>query len=908
MFARWSAPLRLARRTARRSPGRTLLIAALIGLPVMAASWLAVVYAAVSPTGERLARQHLGAADATVTVTTSSRITVDPFLGSSTAVSYAEPQDDRSKRDPAAVDVARLLPPGSVVVPGSDGWSTATALRTPEAVASYLVQAVDGGSPLTAGTFRLDAGRMPSAVGEVALSPALADHLRLRTGDGLTDGATVSTADGHRYAVVGIARMPDRPEQAMLWAAPRSGLMPTPTNTALSYLVDLPAGADALALQRTLAGHGIALTPRAWIVDPPALPYGGSQNSAGWAVVALVIGFGVLEIVLLAGTAFAVGARRQTRELGLISATGGTAVDVRRVVLAQGVFLGLLGTAAGVLLAAVAAVLGRPGWERLFDHLIDGWSVPVVPILVVAAIGILAGLAAAVVPAISAGRQQPVAALAGRFAVAKGHDGLRRPAIALVVLGTGSVLVGSARLGAAFAADRRAAATDPNAYAGGITPTGPIALVLLGITAVIAGLVWLLPNLVARAASLGRTLPLSGRLALRDAARHRHRTGPASAAIMMSVGGTVAVAFALSNSFAAEKEHYWPSAPDGFVTISYDPAAGIPGAPQTAPYSPELARELSARLPVRTRHDLSQIESRTAGRIQIQGGGSFVPTLGVLAPVDCSTDQGACFGNSLMLRSVEPEYLDRMGGSGPEVARALRAGRIAVPESAQNQPGMPDVVSAGHVVVGTDDPSRPSAGVRMPAEVVTKLPRIAAFGSVALVGPATAERLGRLQVTETHFELTRPPTEDEFSAATRLIGNEDAIRLERGYRPQAGVALIALLSAATVVTLLGVAIAVALSAAEGRADLATQAAVGAPPRRRRGLAAAQAWVLGQIGCLLGTFVGGLYGYTAHIAFGSPSFAVPWRELAGIVVAVPLFAAALAWLLTRSRLPMVRRVE
>ncbi len=51
---------------------------------------------------------------------------------------------------------------------------------------------------------------------------------------------------------------------------------------------------------------------------------------------ALAIGFGVLEIVLLAGTAFAVGARRQTRELGLVAAAGGTARDVRRIVLLQG--------------------------------------------------------------------------------------------------------------------------------------------------------------------------------------------------------------------------------------------------------------------------------------------------------------------------------------------------------------------------------------------------------------------------------------------------------------------------------------------------------------------------------------------------------------------------------------------
>jgi putative ABC transport system permease protein len=116
------------------------------------------------------------------------------------------------------------------------------------------------------------------------------------------------------------------------------------------------------------------------------------------------------------------------------------------------------------------------------------------------------------------------------------------------------------------------------------------------------------------------------------------------------------------------------------------------------------------------------------------------------------------------------------------------------------------------------------------------------------------------------------------------------------------------LSAAAVVTLLGLAIAVSLSAAEGRADLATLAAVGAKPRQRRTLAAAQAWLIGQLGCLLGVFVGALYGYTARVAFGSPYFAIPWRELGGIVILVPLSAGLLAWLLTRSRLPMVSRID
>ena len=163
-------------------------------------------------------------------------------------------------------------------------------------------------------------------------------------------------------------------------------------------------------------------------------------------------------------------------------------------------------------------------------------------------------------------------------------------------------------------------------------------------------------------------------------------------------------------------------------------------------------------------------------------------------------------------------------------------------------------------------------------------------------------------MAEVQFELTRKPTDAELAAVARVLGSDDVLKVEQGYQSPARLFLIGILAAATVVTLLGVAISVSLSAAEGRADLATLAAIGAQPRRRRSLAAAQAWVLGQLGCVLGVGVGALYGYTAHAAFGSPHFMVPWAEIAGIVIAVPLFAGLLAWLMTRSRLPMVSRID
>jgi putative ABC transport system permease protein len=459
--------------------------------------------------------------------------------------------------------------------------------------------------------------------------------------------------------------------------------------------------------------------------------------------------------------------------------------------------------------------------------------------------------------------------------------------------------------GAAFDKARRAADEDPNLPQGGITPTAPVALVLAGITVVIAAMVWLLPSLIAKTAGLGKQLPLSGRLALRDAARHRHRTGPATAAIMISAGGTVAMAFTLTNSYAAEAADYVPSARYGDAVVRFmDIVSG--GVTRSAAHSPELIRRLEQRLPARGHADLAHIETH-----RIRPGLADQPTLAISAPTKagCDAARDACYYITLPVVAVEPSYLDRLGADGQQAAAVLRQGKVVLPKNSNRTVGTAGLIRDGMVSLRSDDPSHTThAGMLVPASTVAALPRLKGFESAALVSPGTASRLGRLRVFETHLDLTREPSAEELSAAISVVGAEELLTIEEGYSSPAGTTFIALLAAATVVTLLGVAICVTLSAAEGRADLATLAAVGAHPRRRRGLAAAQAWLLGQLGCLLGVGVGGLYGHTAHVAFGSPYFAIPWRELAAILLAVPLFAGALAWLLTRSQLPMVRRLE
>ncbi|WP_410787021.1 FtsX-like permease family protein [Kribbella sp. C-35] len=870
-MGQWAAPLRIARRTARRSLGRTLLVAALIGLPVLAATWLGIVLKSASPSGETLANNTIGRADGRLDVTQYGKLQVPPGQ----EMLYGEPPPaaghDKAVRTPSTFDPSPLLPAGTKLARLFVD-SGMVEVRVPDSKTTVTLLTGDGANPLTTGTVKLDKGRLPAKADEVAISPSLADKL------GQTN--TVESTNGKSYAVVGIARMLTTQSTPAIFATPDSTLNEVDPTRTVQYLVDLPDSADANQLSTDLVNQGLFLLPRATIIDPPPDPYGTTADDIGpYAAMALVIGFGILEIVLLAGTAFAVGARRQTRELGLVMAAGGTPGDVRRIVVMQGLFAGLVGVAGGLAIAGIAAFSAKPVWERMTDSIFTAWQIPWGTIVAIALLGLGAGLAAAVVPAITAGRQAPMAALSGRFTVTAKAARIRIAAIVLLAGGLVCVFAGSAMIAAAL----RSARHSPLGQEATATPSGPVALVLLGITASVIALVWMLPSLVVKVAGLARSLPLSGRMAMRDAARHRHRTGPATAAIMMAVAGTAAVAFAASNSIAADAAQYTAAGHQGDAVVRFtgDESGGIT-------YTPQLASQLAGSLPVRKQYELGYVQLANTKANQY----GYTPVLAVATPENGSGMTG------MPLQAADPAFVERFGEYGAKVAAAMRDGKVVVPDV--------KLALGQKVAMHNDDEDKYLKN--LDAVSFGPPPRVQFFRDTALISPDTARQLGTINVSEVHFELTREPTKDELAAVARTLGTDQALQVEKGYQSPARLFLIGIVLAATVVTLLGVAISVSLSAAEGRADLATLAAIGAPPRRRRSLAAAQAWVLGQLGCVLGVGVGALYGYTAHAAFGSPHFVVPWAEIGGIVVVVPLFAGLLAWLLTRSRLPMVSRID
>ena len=141
--------------------------------------------------------------------------------------------------------------------------------------------------------------------------------------------------------------------------------------------------------------------------------------------------------------------------------------------------------------------------------------------------------------------------------------------------------------------------------------------------------------------------------------------------------------------------------------------------------------------------------------------------------------------------------------------------------------------------------------------------------------------------------------------------------VEQGFVPERTTLTFSiLLGLALLVGLGATGIILSLAAVESRPDMATLGAVGAPPRMRRTLACAQAGFTTGLGVTMGAALGIGFAWVLIVTFSAETqglasqswrLLVPWGPVTAIIVAVPLVATLGAYLLTRSQLPMTRRL-
>jgi putative ABC transport system permease protein len=902
--------LRIARRDALRAKGRTALVAVMIGLPVLACATVAVL----ARSGDRdpvarLAVELGDRAQARWSVHANTPIMQSPD-GHSTG--YRDSARTLGPLTVAATEerLAAALPDRDRLVPVRSGG---VKVRVGDRAISTAGRELDLADPGVAGVERLKSGRWPQAADEVLLTRSLARHAGLDVGD--------------RVSIQLQRQDTSRPVQVVGVLAPASGfdrsvvglpgsLLGSPDPEAdvsgemwHEWLVAGPTPVTWADVQR-LNDAGAVAVSRAVLLDPPPdtevalyteMQFNSSANGQTIAVAGVAAGLALLEVALLAGPAFAVGARRNRRQLALVAATGGNRRQVRDVVLASGFVTGLgasvLGGVGGVGLAAGL----RPLLERWEVAAFPRLDIRPVELAAIVAVGTLTAVGAAVLPALQASRQDVVAALSGR----RGQVRLRRrvPVVGLVVAAAGTGL-------AVFGALSRHSM-----------------LVLSGAVLAELGLVATTGALVAGLAKLAPRLRLPARVALRDAARQRGRTAPAVAAVMTAVAGAVAVSVYLATDEARRLDAYTPAAPIGTVLFMDSQSAEAGGAEgQRRLQSAESI--IRAHLPIRTTVPLRPLDGVQDGEYQhvyaeispqmecpLWGAEDVTPEQVAASRDDerCMEQPGPAFtiGSGLVDDgTVLPLFTDQQDRTAVE---ALADGKVLVPSHTQLWPG-----STVHVRIERGSLSEDSND----ANTVVVPAAAADIGALQLVvPPSLLDELGiDPPVAGLAASTTAVPAGAEIERAQTALSDADLgdggyVYVERGYVNEYDLGLLALAVAAAVVALGATGTAVGLAAAESRPDLATLAAVGAAPLVRRRIAAAQAAVVAVLGVGLGVVAGGALGglivlMQRHGGLGlDPTWrlVLPWPQLAAVGLGVPLLAVLAGFAFTRSRLPMVRRL-
>lgn len=900
------ASLRIARRDARRARGRSALVVAMIALPVAGVVAVDVIYRTTEIPFEQVQLEGLGAADALVRDNGTTRVKQTPSLDG------GEGGGQRRKEPP---DLQAALPEGARVLPTM--WASVVIAPDPDRLTRTQWRELDYTDPTAAGLLRQMSGRAPRTAGEVALSTALAERTGLGVGDSFT------TLEPERtFTVTGLVRDPTSfgtevvvaPPGALIPALPedaKEGAWESP-----GWLVDTPGDFtwdDVLVANE----HGFLVLSRTVLLNPPPCSeqplgcfeeynaFSGDGAAEAAAIVALVVGMALLEVVLLAGPAFAVGARRSRRDLALVAATGGDRRHVRDVVLSGGLVLGVVAAVAGAAVGVLGVLAGLPLLERLAGRELSGLDLRPLEIGLVMAVGLLTAVLAAVLPARQAARQDVVAALGGR------RGSVRTPRV-VPALGLVAVVVGVGLAG----------------YGAG---PGSTTYILLGAVVAELGLVAMSPTLVALVARIGRWLPVAPRLALRDAARHRTRSGPAVSAIMAAVAGSIAAGVYVASDEATAEATYTATLPHGYASVSvYDE--------ETLRALPEIRTAVESTLPVTDTHLIRQLGTPDASDGCPREGCLWVevvvprqnrcplelvklPEAEVEAQAEKHRSDPRCLSSYSVSRfGGEPVgdatlYTALTGDGGAAAREVLVAGGAVVSNPLAILDGR--VTLRLHYEEAVDPAPRRSRRISLPA-----VPAGGGVSFAVFLSPAAAERTGG-PVTPAGllFETSRVPTEQEEDAAAAALARSGApdvaIDVERGYRGDVALGLLALVIGSAVVALGAAGIATGLAAADGVPDLATLAAVGAAPRTRRWLAAAQAGVIAGLGTLLGVAAGFVPGIAAVKAEGPIDYGggpveqllvVPWSSVGATLLVVPLLAVLCGWLFTRSRLPMVRRVQ
>ncbi len=802
---------RLALRDARHHPWRSLLVVLLIALPVAAFTFGTVGTRTVPDTAAERNAESMGSADALV----------QP--GADDGDQIAARLRDRGFEVTEWVEASGVLR-----VEGPQGVDRATV----------GLADVDLTNPVTAGIWELRSGRLPRTAGEVALTPEAASRLDVGAGD-----AVVLEQGTRRLAVTGILV----PSQLSVRGAVGPGLVdgiPLAERAPAKLLVGAGTG-DVATLEEAVA------SPDASVFRSFADFEGDPLSPQARTLLYLVGALALMAFGLVVASAMAVGARRQLRVLGLLGAAGASPRQRSASMLLQGGALGLLGVAMGLPGGILAWSLARNAVEEWAGERIGTMAVDPRDLVLIAVLALGVAVAASMLPARVAARTSVLQALGGRRPAPRVRA--RMPVAGLAVSGVGLVML-------AWGVGNRSDSGVP------LLATAGIALTVIGVTIAVPYVVGLLER---AAGGLSGT----GRLAVRDVARHRGRTGPVVAAVMATGALAVAVgiiAVSIDRDAPADVGDPRVVTLTLFGTAEAGPA-GVPGCGVAS----RLAEPLARLLP-----------GARSTCLQIVSDNTTVP-----------------------LAAVRPDQLEVLGLG---ASRAdLVAGRVVF----LTDPGFPEAPPAVRVLTDEGNVAPQVVAVPAPEEVRGRLTGYAVADAALVDRWLPRATLNDVQV---RYRLPAPVNDAQRAALSalsddlglRLGGPDQTLGASLDFDSSGGFSVsrliyLVILPAALVLSVLVVLVGLALVSSDGRDERTTLVAVGAGPGHRRRIQAVRAFVLAGMGQLLALPVGVACAWVI-LRGQNIAFVTPWPLVITLVAALPVAAALVGAVLVSRDVPALQR--
>ena len=725
----------------------------------------------------------------------------------------------------------------------------------PGSINTYQFRAQDPHGPFSAPMLSLVSGRYPSGAEEVAVTSGVASAFHLRV------GATWRVGGVDRR-VVGIVENPQSLLDEFALLAPGQVIHPT----GVTALFDAPG------VPLSSFGKGYQ------VQTPASVAQSNPLNPETISLAALVLGMLLIALVSVGG--FTVLAQRRLRSIGMLESTGATDRHVRLVVSANGTAVGVVGAILGFVLGLVVWLAYRPSLEQSSHHVIGVLALPWTVVVAAMVLAVVAAFFAASRPARAITKVPIVQALSGRPAPPRQIHRSALPGIVLLVLAF--LLLG---------------------YAGGTNHgngSGGAPELLFGLALLIPGLILLAPFFLSLTARLGRRAPIATRLALRDLARYRARSGSALAAISIGVLVAVIVILAASSRYGNVLDYAGPnlSSNELHLSTAFPPpgqqivqrnAKGqlVPVANQ--PVETATPAQLAAgaeRIAKGVGAQLIALETPNAGLNGTQGGRNWSGSFYVATPQLLQV-----FG--IKSSEIDPNadiLSSRPGLSGVSglVLNYASGGKSA------SAPGAPGGGPSQSCTAATNCLAHPVI------QEVGALPSGTSAPNTVITEHAMREFHITASTSDWLVQGTQAFTASQISSA-ELAASTTQLSVESKNDQPTSFAVITWATIFGIVIALGVlGMSVGLVRSETASDLRTLAATGASSHTRRTLTAVTAGALGLLGALLGV-VGGYIGMIGWLRSNSLNGGIaalgniPVADLLLILLGMPAFAAIIGWL-------------